>query len=267
MSPALRTPLRRILAMSRAEVTLFIRNRTILLTALLTAPVMVLALGPVMGNALEGPAFTLFLVQMLSAWSLLFVVYYNVTCILVARREDGVFQRLSTGEATRWEALIATSLPSILVFLIQMLLGGGVAMLLFGAPTFANPVLPLVGVIGGAVIMTALSAWTSSLTTTVEGAQYSTMPLLMVFLVLSGTSLPLSVMPDAVQTAASATPLYAVGDLIGLGLEGTALRHTAASADLGASWTAAARPVVVLAAWALVGIWAARARMRFVPRR
>ena len=61
---------------------------------------MVVIMGPMLGRDLIGPAFATFLTEMLATWSLLMVVYYNLTVIFVTRREEGVFQRMSTREAT-----------------------------------------------------------------------------------------------------------------------------------------------------------------------
>ena len=73
-APRTAGPLRRVAAIGRAEVTLFVRNPTILATALLLAPAMVVIMGPMLGRDLIGPAFATFLTEMLATWSLLLVV-------------------------------------------------------------------------------------------------------------------------------------------------------------------------------------------------
>ena len=124
--------LRRITAIGRAEIRLFVRNPTVLATALLFAPVTVGLMSPLLGRDLTGPAFATFLVGMLATWSMLMVVYYNLTIIFVTRREEGVFQRMSTGEASPWEALVGACLPSAAVAVAQVVLGTAAAMALIG---------------------------------------------------------------------------------------------------------------------------------------
>ena len=112
--------IKRIYSIARAEVLLFVRNPTLLMTALLLPVVMVAVLAPSLGAAMEGASFSSFIVQTLAVWALLLIVYVNLTTIFVSRREDGVFQRMSTGEASPWEGMIAASVPSVVVTLVQV---------------------------------------------------------------------------------------------------------------------------------------------------
>ncbi len=263
--------IKRIYSIARAEVLLFVRNPTILMTALLLPVVMVAMLAPTLGAAMEGASFSSFIVQTLAVWALLLIVYVNLTTIFVSRREDGVFQRMSTGEASPWEGMIAASVPSVVVTLVQVTLGiAGVLVLVEG--TVANPLLILIAILGASVFLGGVSAWTSRYTSTVEGAQFSTMPVLMVLLFTSGSLIPVGVFPQALARLSEWTPFYAVNELIGIGMTGAGgagidavtTQFTGSFVD---SWMTAAEPLAVLVVWAAIGVEIARRTMRFAPRR
>lgn len=260
--------LRRVWSISRAELRLFLRNPTILLTALGLPIVMVAFMGAVAGKGATGGLFTTFLVNTLLQWALLLVVYYNLTTVFVARREEGVFQRMSTGEATPWEAVTAAALPSLGVLLVQLVAGGVVASVVFGAPDLPNALLVVAATVLGAVTMVTLAAWTSSFTATVEGAQYSTLPVFFVLMFLSGLTFPLDFLPDALQRLATLTPLHAVADLVSLGMAGVPLGDEGgAPAGFMESWSPALEPLAALLVWTVVVTWIARRTMRFTRRR
>ena len=251
--------IKRIFSIARAETLLFVRNPTIALTALGLPLVMVVLLLPI-GDSADGAAFSRFLVHTLAVWALLLVVYVNLTTIFVSRREDGVFQRMSTGEASPWEALIAASLPPFAVVLAQVIVGVAATLILFDGAILTDPLLILVALIGTTVFLGGISAWTSRFTTTVEGAQYSTMPIMMLLIFASGTLLPTSVLPEQLARLCEFTPLYTAAELLGLGM---------GSAEGGflTAWTEAAQPLAVLAAWAVLGIILAKRTMVFTRRR
>lgn len=257
--------LRRVRSIAMAEARLFLRNRTIAATALGLPLVMVVFFAAV-GDTADGAAFSTYLANTLLQWGLLLVVFYNLTTIFVARREDGVFQRMSTGEATPWEALSAASLPSLAVLLVQVVAGGTAAILAFGAPAMTNPLFILAAIALGSIIMVALAAWTSSFTTTVEGAQYSTLPGFFILMLLSGLTFPLDLLPEGLRTLATFTPLHAVAELVSVGMNGSRLGEVS-SLSFQQSWGEGLRPLGVLVIWTVVTLWLARATMRFTRRR
>jgi ABC-2 type transport system permease protein len=101
-----------------------------------------------------------------------------------------------------------------------------------------------------------LAAVTNALTRTVEMAQVTAMPILVVPFVLSGLALPLAQFPEPLARLARVSPLTPVVDLVRLGLTGTA--PGGAVVDLAASFGAAVVPVAILCAWVAAGIWATR---------
>lgn len=260
-------PLARIVAIARAEAKLLGRNRATLVTGLLMGPLMagLLALFNLDGDA-TGGTYATFVICMLVTWSVLMAVYYNLTSIFVARREERVFKRMSTGEASGWEALIAASVPSTLILGLQVVLGAAIAVAVFGVPDLTNPLLAVLGLAGAVVVCVALAAASTAFTSSVESAQYSTMPVFVVLVFFSGTNFPLAAMPEAMQAVSAATPLNAASELISLGLNGTDLLGDA-TAGLWSSFVDAGRPLLVLTVWIAGSIWLARRHMRFEPRR
>lgn len=266
-TPRRRSRLGRIASLARSEVKLLTRNSTILATALLLGPAMALIMSQL--SAMQGPLderFSAVAVNLLITWCVLMAVYYNLTSILVARREEGVLKRMTTGEISPWDAIVAAAIPSVGVFLVQVVLGTALVLAVIGVPALPNPLLIVIGMLGAAVVCVLLSAVSTSFTTSVEAAQYSTMPIFLALIFLSGTSFSLATMPEALQTIASFTPLNAVGELVSLGATGTTLLGDATEGFLGTS-AFAIRPLLVLAAWIGFAWMLARRSMRFEPRR
>lgn len=164
------------------------------------------------------------------------------------------------------EALAGASAPSALVFIAQVLLAGVVASIVVGLPAFTNLVLPLIALVAIIVILVGLAAFSTSFTSSSEAAQYATLPLVMVLVFLSGSSLPLALLPEIVGTIGSFTPLYATGELITMGLAGTDLNGVSVGGFAG-SWSAAVKPLLVLAGWMVASVALAVKYMRFEPRR
>ncbi len=258
------SPMRRTAALARAEVRLFVRNRTAMLTAV-ALPIGLVAMMNVSGIGEESdlPATTVTMTMMVG-FVLLFVVYYNLVSAYVARREELVLKRLRVGELTDREILAGTALPSLGVACIQtVLVMAGVA-LVIGMEMPVNVLLVLFGFIGGGIVFTLLAAASTPFTRNVEMAQISTMPVLVVCMMLSGMAMPLDVLPDTVADVARFLPLTPVIDLTNLGLAGIAPDGT--TVDFAGSFEAAALPVAILVAWTAIGTWGLRRWFRWEPR-
>jgi ABC-2 type transport system permease protein len=201
----------------------------------------------------------------LTAFALLYPVYYNLVVTLAGRREQLVLKRLRTGEATDGEILAGTALPAIAVAWAQIAVAAVAAAAALGLAAPATAVLALAGLAGGTAVFTLLAIVTSAVTRSAELAQVTTLPALLISFACSGLPFPLTGAPDAVRVAAQALPLTAVTSLMRLGLTATA----AGGAHLGlaASFGAAAVPVLVLAAWIAAAGWAAWRWFRWEPRR
>jgi ABC-2 type transport system permease protein len=256
----------RVAALARAEGVLLRRNRIALLTALALPVAMVYMLkfsGALDASGSRGTGAMLLTGLTVSA--LLLPVYYNLVTALVARREELVLKRLRTGEATDAEILAGTAAPAITIAWAQVAVAAIAAVAIFGMGAPANIALVLAALVLGTAVFALLAAVSTAVTRTVELAQVTTLPVLVVPLFSSGLLFPLSVLREPLRSVAQALPLTPVVELMRLGLSGTAAdgHHL----GLAASFGAAASPVLVLAAWIAAGAWAARRWFRWEPRR
>ena len=263
----LRPPAHRIAALARAEGVLLRRNRTALLTAIVLPAPMVYGLKALpSATGADGPGGTgAALLTGLVAFALLFAVYYNLVTTLVGRRDQLVLKRLRTGETTDGEILAGTAAPAIAVAWAQIAVAGLAAVAVFGLAPPADAVLALVALAAGSAVFVLLAAVSSTLTRSVEMAQITTLPVLIIPLAFCGLLFRLALLPEPLRWAAEALPLTPVVELMRLALTGTAAggHHL----GLAASFGAAVIPVLVLTAWIAAAGWAARRWFRWEPRR
>jgi ABC-2 type transport system permease protein len=256
---------RRIAALARGEALLLRRNPIALLTALATPVAMVLAtrasVPDAAGDLVGGAA----VVTSLTAFTLLFVVYYNLVSALVARREELVLKRLRTGEASDAEILVGTAAPAMAIAWGQILLGALVAATAFDTGLPTNPVLVLAAIVLGTAVFMLLAVASTALTRNVEMAQLTTTPVLIAPLALSGLLFPVEALPEPLQRLGAVLPLTPVVDLLRLSLTGTT--PEGAGVELAASFGPAVGPLLVLGAWLAAGVWATRRWFRWEPRR
>ena len=171
-----------ILALSRTEWTLLLRNKTAASLAL-GMPLLIGALLVANGSSDWTFTITLQLVMMLG-----FTVYMTVTTSLVARRQDLYLKRLRTGEASDPVVITGLLVPTTLLGLAQ-------AVVLLGVTTFAGAPLPdrplmlVLAVVGGAAMCCAVGVATTGFTSTPELAQITTAPFF--FALLGGALWPL----------------------------------------------------------------------------
>jgi ABC-2 type transport system permease protein len=258
-----RRPGHRVAALFRAEGVLLRRNRVALLNALVLPAALA---GWLKASGLDAGVSrgmgAAMLVTLLTAFALLLPVYYNLVTALVARREQLVLKRLRAGESTDGEILAGTAAPAVAVAWIQVAVAAVAAVAVFGMDRPANALLVLAALILGTAVFVLLAAVTAAVTRTVEMAQLTTVPVLMLSFVFCGVLFPLS---GPLRSLGQALPLTRVLDLLRLGLTGTA--PGGGHLGLAASFGAAAVPVLVLAAWIAAGGWAVRRWFRWEPRR
>ncbi len=234
----------RAVAVGQAELKLFWRNRTALFNSLVL-PLLIIPL------LLSVDADGMPLVIGLIGFVLVMAVYYNLVTTFVARREELVLKRLRVGELTDPEILVGASLPSVVVALGQMLLFTVIVGVMTGLDLPSRPWFILPAVVGGVAVFVLLAAASSAFTRTVEMAQVTSLPVLMACVLGSGLMFPLTMLPENVQTALRLLPLTPVLDLLRAGWEdGPVLR-----------------PMIVLAAWIVLGTYAVRRWFRWDPRR
>ncbi len=263
-APRRATPAARVWSLARAEILLLVRNRTTLFNALAVAPATVAFLAWIGAGSLPGGgggavATATFLLTSLTAIALVFVVYYNLTTTLVARREELVLKRLLTGQVSAVEVVAACATPAVVIVLGQLALGVVAVGVWFTLPPVTNPLWLAVALAGGTVVFVLLAVVSSGLTRTVESAQLTTLPVIMLTMVLSGFTVPLDALPDVVGTVAAWTPMAPVVTLLGAGL--------GAGPAGGTVMATVGQPVVCLLAWTALGVVASRRWMRWEPRR
>jgi ABC-2 type transport system permease protein len=248
----------RMSALGRAEVTLLVRNRTALFTALAMPPLMIVSMKSSLDRLDATEETGLSTGELLLtggvAMVLALVVYTTLVAAYVSRREELVLKRLRTGEVRDAEILGATALPAVAIALAQivLLVAGGAATGDGGLPE--RPDLMLAGVALGTVMMAALAAATASITRTVESAQVTALPMLLIAFVGSGLTVPLEVFPDGVAAVLRLLPLTPVVDLVRGGWVG------------GLAAAEALRALGTALAWTVVSVVAVRRWFRWEPR-
>jgi ABC-2 type transport system permease protein len=255
---------RRVLALAAAETRLLLRNRTAVLNSVLLPLAMVAAVGALTasnGGTVDGPG----VVATAIGVTLTFVTFYNLVTTFVARREELVLQRMRTGELTDAEVLLGTAVPTLLVTAVQVALVAVGVGVLGEWPAPVDVVLPLVALLGGGAVMVVLAAVSTSFTRTVEAAQFTTMPLVLTAMMLSGLLVPLSDFPEQLAQVARLLPLTPVVELSRLGLVGETWDGQAV--DTAGAWAASPLALVVLAGWLGGGALLARRVFRWAPRR
>ncbi|MEU5631444.1 ABC transporter permease [Streptomyces rishiriensis] len=255
---AVTTPARRMAALARAELTLLGRSRSTLLTAVLMPLALPVSLAPAIGGMhVQDAGLTAGLVLLPAGigFSLLFGVYSALTVIYTARREELVLKRLRTGELRDVEILCGSALPVLATGLVQsaVLVAGSTVLLDVPAPK--APLLAVLGLLFGLVMCAALAGVTAAATRTVESAQVTTAPMVLVSMACSGMAVPLELMPHGLASACALQPLSPVIALVRGGWTGALSAHDA----LGAVGTALA--------WTALAVFAVRRWFRWEPRR
>jgi ABC-2 type transport system permease protein len=187
----------RIAALARAEGVLLRRNRLALLNALVLPVLLVFALkaAPSVRDAGGSRGAGAILLTALVAFALLSAVYCNLVTALVARREQLVLKRLRTGESTDPEILAGTAAPAIAIAWAEIAVAAVAAVAVFGMAPPVNAVLALVALILGTAVFALLAAVSSAAIRTVEMAQVTTLPVLVIPFVLSGLLIPVAMLP------------------------------------------------------------------------
>ncbi|PAZ16649.1 hypothetical protein CLM62_06830 [Streptomyces sp. SA15] len=257
MSEAVSTPAGRVAALARAELTLFGRSKGMIVSAMFLPLVLPFSARAFVEDMdLKDSGFSVGLVLLSGAigFSLLFAVYLALIGVLVGRREELVLKRLRTGELRDTEILAGAALPATATSVLQSLLLAAGCTALLDVPAPKAPHLAVLGLLLGLVICATLAAVTASFTRTVESAQVTGMPLMLVTMVGSGIAVPLELLPDRLASVCELLPLSPVITLIRGGWTGDLSAYEAVG------------PVMTALAWAALGVFAVRRWFRWEPR-
>lgn len=115
----------RLRALARAELTLLIRTKSVIVTAVLVPLALPFSIRPALDEVdLKAQGLTIGPVLLTSAigFSFLFAVYTSLVTVFAARREELVLKRLRTGELKDAEILAGTALPALCTGLAQSVL-------------------------------------------------------------------------------------------------------------------------------------------------
>ena len=258
--------LRRIRSLARAELLLLLRSRVTLFNSIVVPPLAVSVVATSTIDVSQGLQSTSYAVILLTSFlvvALPFVVYYNLTTTLVARREQLVLKGLLTGEASRREVIVACSVPTVLVMWAQFTLVVVVASIWLNVPVPSNGLWIALALVAGTVLFVLLAVVSSGLTRSVEAAQWTTTPLLLGSMLLSNGFMPVSAFPQALGAVAQWTPMYPVVALFQHGWGTAGLDGVVRSGGL----QDVAQPLVCLTLWLVVAALAAKRWMRWEPRR
>lgn len=260
-SPADVRPLRQALALARAETTLLLRNKTALFTATLI-PLMLVALLASLPSGLSGPSMAM---SMVTGSVLLFVLYYTLVTSTVARRDEYTLKRLYSGATRPSTVLIGMALPLAALVAVQVVVGFVAVAVLMGVGEAPYPWLLALAVVAGCGVWWMLALASCPYTRSVEAAQLTTLPLIMVAIGLSGMSVPIAILPEPLQWMAQLSPMYPVTDLTFLALSSTRVTlEPVARADL---WMAVGLDLGVAVAWIAAAALVVRRRFAWEPRR
>ena len=252
--------LRRLRALSRAEMRQFTRNPLLVIMALLfpaALPLFVWFVGDQSVGSTES-ASEIFVLLALG-----FGIFYPALSMTVTRRDEEVLKRLRTGEARDWEILTAIALPlATTMLLLFVLMVAGLSTMSMFLPLDppvphvwpVNALLMALAIVFGIVCSHAVAILTSSFTANAENAQITSMPVLML-LMFSQESLR----DDALGQVLDATPFALTADIVRAGWIGDgsfASVFADSSADL-----------FKLAVWTVALVWAAHKYMRWDTHR
>ncbi|GAB3654557.1 ABC transporter permease [Actinocorallia lasiicapitis] len=252
---------RRLLALGRTEMLLLFRNRSALGTALILPAASMAFLNSIEPEPVEGTeglpgAIAAQVLTGTLGIILLVVIYSTLVGAYVARREGMILKRLRSGELRDGEILIGTALPALAVAAFQCLVLSVVGISVLNVPPPDNPFIIAAALIFGMFIVSALAACSSALTSTVEMAQLTVLPLILLSLGGAGLVVPLSTMPESLAEICHFLPLTPVIETVRIGWIDT---EDVGSANI-------YQQLAMAALWVIVSAWGATRWFRWEPR-
>ncbi|WPF66002.1 MULTISPECIES: ABC transporter permease [unclassified Corynebacterium] len=231
----------RIRSLGQAEFRQFLRNRTLITMMILPMALALMINRAYPDHAATGAAVS---VDYLIQFVLLFSTYYPILSIITARRDEKVLKRLRVGELTDPDILISLAVPAVFSSLAVVGLSAA-ALFLLGSPLPDNPAPLGIALILGIPLSWGLALLTSTITPNAEGAQITSMPIVIVIM-LSPAPTRLA-FPDTIAEVIGYSPFAAISDLIHLGWSESTI-SLIGSDDL-------LRTLLLLIAWVLLCCW------------
>ncbi|WP_291479973.1 ABC transporter permease [Corynebacterium sp.] len=264
------SPVRRFAALARAETLQFLRNKTLLVNAIVvpigaaTAMFFIIS-GDDEASRIDASAMAM---EFFLVFALMFVQFYTVLSMVTTRRDEGVLKRLRTGEARDVEILSASSFPgAVLTVLFTVVMS--VLLMVFGAPGPVNVVPIIVAVLLGLVVVSGLALVTSGFTKNPEAAQITSLPVMLLLFASMGNFR--QIFPEAVDDVVARTPFALIFDLTQYGWAGNTMTDRMAEGGaaplasgevFGETW----QMMLILVAWAAVCVWAGARYVRWDVR-
>lgn len=253
--PTRSTPVSRLSSLATSETRQFLRNRSLLFTAVLLPPLMPVALFLITLRE-DVPAeeeqrlleyATVNAAETFIMFLILFVPFYSVLSMVAARRDEQVLKRLRSGESRDGEILASLAAPGA-VLAVGISVGFVLLLMALGAPAPLNVVPMIAAVVLGTVLAVACALLTAGFTRNAEAAQITSLPVLAVAM---GTMTFRNLYPDAVVRIIDWTPFALVADLFQIGWAGETVLHEHNWNSL-QILTETAPMIAALAAWSLV---------------
>ncbi|GAA4541479.1 ABC transporter permease [Pseudonocardia xishanensis] len=205
----------RVLALTRSELRLIFRNKTVLISTLAVP----LGLGLFFALTGFGDGSGASIIAMQLAMVLGLGIYVAATQTLVARRQNLVLKRLRTSGISDAGLLTATIAPVVVLAVVQMVLFA-VVDVAFGLPVPTSPLPVVLAAVGGLALVVTAALATAVVTPTAERAQITTLPL---FFVMVGGAVVLAFLPlEGIATVVNLVPGAPLGSLANVAYGGSA---------------------------------------------
>ncbi|MFD8086128.1 ABC transporter permease [Kitasatospora sp. NPDC059722] len=245
-------------ALSRVELTLFLRSKSNLFNVLVIPVLIVMGTTTVMRQFdLKGAGLAMghVMVSTTAGIVLIMALYAPLIGVYVLRREEYVLKRQRTGEIGDLVILASPAVPMAIAAVLQFTAIAAAVALIAGLGAPAAPHLVAVGVLLGTVLIAAAAALSTAFARTAESAQGVSTVGFMLLLVTSGTVIPLEVLPGPFADVLRFFPLTPVIELVRSGWTGE-----------GAGMVDSVVRGATLLAWTALAAWGALRRFRWEPR-
>jgi ABC-2 type transport system permease protein len=245
-------------ALSRVELTLFLRSRSNLFNVLVIPALITMGTTTFMRQydlAGAGLGMGQVMISTSAGIVLVMALYAPLIGVYVLRREEHVLKRLRTGEIGDLAILASPAVPLALATLVQFVLIASAVSVIAGLGVPAAPHLAVLGILLGTVLVTAAAAFSTAAARTAESAQGVSTIGFLFLLLTSGTLIPLEVLPGPLAEVLRFFPLTPVIELVRSGWTGQ---------DAGMMESVVR--CATLLAWTALAAWAALRRFRWEPR-